>query len=138
MEFYRVSAAFGSHRLDLHIPGRLDQRHLLEEEGVAFDSHGRVDLERFGWDPDAVPRGRLKAGRAKGPISEVRAIEAILRPLGTPERAAGAKSIKMAISINTLPNNVYRKNLIAAYSFRGPPQTPMRKYIGRSMTSQNT
>ena len=67
------------------------QRHLLEEEGVVFDSRGRVDLERFGWDPDAAPRGRTKPGRAKGPISEVRAIEAILRPLGTPERAEGAK-----------------------------------------------
>lgn len=29
------------------------QRHLLEEEGVIFDSRGRVDLERFRWDPDA-------------------------------------------------------------------------------------
>lgn len=28
------------------------QRHLLEEEGVAFDDRGRVDLERFRWDPD--------------------------------------------------------------------------------------
>lgn len=35
------------------------QRHLLEEEGVAFDEHGRIDLERFGWDPDApAPRRR--------------------------------------------------------------------------------
>ncbi len=47
-------------------------------------------------------------------------------------------SIKIAISINTPPTNVYRKNLIAAYSRRGPPQTPIRKYIGNSMTSQNT
>jgi len=66
------------------------QRHLLEEEGVVFDSHGRVDLERFGWDPDAVPRGRGSSGRPQD--SEVQAIEAILRPLGTPERAEGAKS----------------------------------------------
>lgn len=28
------------------------QRHLLEEEGVEFDARGRVDLERFRWDPD--------------------------------------------------------------------------------------
>ena len=47
-------------------------------------------------------------------------------------------SIRIAISISTLPTSVYRKNLIAAYSFRGPPQTPIRKYIGSSMTSQNT
>ena len=44
----------------------------------------------------------------------------------------------MAISISTLPTSVYRKNLIAAYSRRGPPQTPIRKYIGSSITSQNT
>ncbi len=28
------------------------QRHLLEEEGVVFNASGRVDLERFGWDPE--------------------------------------------------------------------------------------
>lgn len=30
------------------------QRHLLEEEGVRFVA-GRVDLARFGWEPDAAP-----------------------------------------------------------------------------------
>ena len=44
----------------------------------------------------------------------------------------------MAISIKTPPASVYRKNLIAAYSFRGPPQTPIKKYIGKSITSQKT
>ena len=44
----------------------------------------------------------------------------------------------MAISISTLPSSVYRKNLIAAYSLRGPPQMPIRKYIGSSITSQKT
>ena len=42
------------------------------------------------------------------------------------------------MSISTLPTNVKRKNLIAAYSRRGPPQTPIRKYIGSSITSQKT
>ena len=28
------------------------QRHLLEEEGVTFDGRGRLDLDRFRWDPD--------------------------------------------------------------------------------------
>ncbi len=28
------------------------QRALLESEGVVFDGHGRVDLDRSGWDPD--------------------------------------------------------------------------------------
>lgn len=27
------------------------QRHLLEEEGVEFDERGRVDLDRFRWEP---------------------------------------------------------------------------------------
>ena len=27
------------------------QRHLLEEEGVTFDSRGRIDLDRFRWEP---------------------------------------------------------------------------------------
>lgn len=29
------------------------QRLMLEDEGVAFDDAGRVDLGRFRWDPDA-------------------------------------------------------------------------------------
>ena len=33
-------------------PGREGyQRHLLEEEGVVFDTAGRVDLRRFRWEP---------------------------------------------------------------------------------------
>src|SRR2546426_2023693 len=36
-----------------------------------------------------------------------------------------------------LAANVNRKNLSAAYCFRGPPQTAMMKYIGTSPTSQN-
>ena len=28
------------------------QRRLLEEEGVELDERGRIDLDRFGWDPD--------------------------------------------------------------------------------------
>lgn len=27
------------------------QRRMLEDEGVVFDPRGRIDLERFGWDP---------------------------------------------------------------------------------------
>ncbi|HEX9942937.1 MAG TPA: MGMT family protein [Thermoanaerobaculia bacterium] len=41
------------------------QRHLLEEEGVLFDSRGRIDLERFGWDPD-VPLSRQSGRRSPG------------------------------------------------------------------------
>jgi len=31
------------------------QRLLLEEEGVELDERGRIDLDRFGWDPDETP-----------------------------------------------------------------------------------
>lgn len=31
--------------------GGLEQRQLLEAEGVSFDEKGRVDLRRFGWTP---------------------------------------------------------------------------------------
>src|SRR6266704_316812 len=41
-------------------------------------------------------------------------------------------------SMNTDPNTVYRKNLIAAYSRFDDPQTPIRKYIGTRTSSQNT
>lgn len=30
-------------------------RRLLEREGVRFDARGRVDLERYGWQGEAVP-----------------------------------------------------------------------------------
>jgi methylated-DNA-protein-cysteine methyltransferase related protein len=31
------------------------QRHLLEEEGIAFDAHGRLDLARYRWEPADLP-----------------------------------------------------------------------------------
>ena len=31
--------------------GSVIQRQLLEEEGVVFDEHGRVDFDVFGWEP---------------------------------------------------------------------------------------
>jgi methylated-DNA-protein-cysteine methyltransferase related protein len=34
------------------------QRHLLEREAVRFDARGRVDLDRFGWEPRARPPRR--------------------------------------------------------------------------------
>jgi O-6-methylguanine DNA methyltransferase len=65
------------------------QRHLLEEEGVVFSKSGRIDLDRFLWDPDRpAPRARKPRGFA----ADVRAIEKTLRPLGTPERAEGARA----------------------------------------------
>jgi O-6-methylguanine DNA methyltransferase len=65
------------------------QRHLLEEEGVVFSKSGRIDLDRFGWDPDS-PKSRAR--KPRGFAAEVRAITETLRPLGTPERAEGAKA----------------------------------------------
>ena len=45
---------------------------------------------------------------------------------------------RIAMRSRTLPTSVYRKNFIAAYNRFGPPQTPMIRYIGISMASQNT
>ena len=36
------------------------QRHLLEEEGVVFGENGRIDLERYRWDPEERPRVRKR------------------------------------------------------------------------------
>ena len=49
------------------LPGLAEgfQRHRLAEEGVQFDYRGRVDLERFGWDPYARPRRRKSAARRR-------------------------------------------------------------------------
>jgi len=41
------------------------QRHLLEEEGVVFDARGRIDLERFRWDPDAKGRKGLQGPKGQ-------------------------------------------------------------------------
>ena len=40
----------------ISLPGKggLEQRELLEAEGVQFDDRGRVDLKRFGWDPSTA------------------------------------------------------------------------------------
>jgi TDG/mug DNA glycosylase family protein len=45
------------------------QRKLLEREGVVFDAHGRVSLERFGWQGEAGPArptpAALRAARGR-------------------------------------------------------------------------
>ena len=53
------------------------QRRLLEREGVVFEPNGCVDLERFGWDPDAE--------------REVAAREARQRRRGRGAREGGAR-----------------------------------------------
>lgn len=44
----RISSRGGS-------PHEYFQRLLLEEEGVELDERGRIDLERFGWEPEERP-----------------------------------------------------------------------------------
>lgn len=41
------------------------QRILLKTEGVVFDERGRVDLERFLWEPVVAPRSRKRARRIR-------------------------------------------------------------------------
>jgi alkylated DNA nucleotide flippase Atl1/3-methyladenine DNA glycosylase AlkD len=74
------------------------QRFLLEEEGVELDPAGRVDLDRFCWDPDQVPQPRPRAGQgdrggrgAAALDAEVEVIASALRPLGSRRRAVGEK-----------------------------------------------
>jgi len=65
------------------------QRHLLEEEGVRFDARGRIDLERFRWEPETAPGPKRPAGPT---IADwTRELERTLRARGSPARAAGAK-----------------------------------------------
>lgn len=40
--------------------GDLIQRLLLEAEGVRFDARGRVDLVRYGWEPETADGGPAK------------------------------------------------------------------------------
>jgi methylated-DNA-protein-cysteine methyltransferase-like protein len=52
--WHRVLNARGESSLR---PGQELQRALLEEEGVRFDAHGRVDLDRFLWDGSVPATG---------------------------------------------------------------------------------
>ena len=51
-----IYGSYPCHRVFNHAgrlaPGFLDQRSLLEQEGVAFKENGCVDMERFRWDTD--------------------------------------------------------------------------------------
>lgn len=40
--------------------GELQQRLLLEREGVVFDARGRVSFKRYGWQPSGTSRQRRK------------------------------------------------------------------------------
>lgn len=45
-------------------PGESVQRVMLEDEGVSFDTQGRIDLARFGWKPrSAAPKARARPSR---------------------------------------------------------------------------
>jgi methylated-DNA-protein-cysteine methyltransferase related protein len=63
--WHRVVNAQGT----ISLPGREGhagyQRFLLEKEGVIFDSRGRIDLERYRWEPDRLPR--RPAGKTPAP-----------------------------------------------------------------------
>lgn len=50
--WWRVINARGELSIPRSGHARPLQRALLEDEGIVFDEAGRVDLGRFGWDPD--------------------------------------------------------------------------------------
>ncbi|MBN1658995.1 MAG: methylated-DNA--[protein]-cysteine S-methyltransferase [Anaerolineae bacterium] len=65
----RVVNARGTISLAQGAGGAEIQRLLLEEEGIAFDDAGRIDLARFGWaGPDVAEQAAL-LGRDGGPGS---------------------------------------------------------------------
>ncbi|MCY4050374.1 MAG: MGMT family protein [Gammaproteobacteria bacterium] len=49
LPWYRVVNSKGEISLRKHGHGDLEQKRRLLEEGVSFDSAGRIDLERYGW-----------------------------------------------------------------------------------------
>ena len=53
--------------------GAAVQRRLLEEEGVAFDEGGRVELARFGWPEDVRESARAATRSRSGPRPRSRA-----------------------------------------------------------------
>ena len=63
--WHRVINAAGKLSLGRAVPGGdLRQRFLLEDEGVAFDVHGKVSLQRFGWRP-GVTGGHARRGATR-------------------------------------------------------------------------
>ncbi len=96
----RVINARGEISLRAHAGYEGYQRFLLEEEGVELDRAGRVDLDRFRWDPGELPRRRRPAAGPRrqappapaGLDAQVEAIAAALRPLGSRRRAVGEKA----------------------------------------------
>jgi methylated-DNA-protein-cysteine methyltransferase-like protein len=50
LPWQRVVNARGT--ISLEGEGRIEQRALLESEGVLFDDEGRIDLSRFLWQPE--------------------------------------------------------------------------------------
>lgn len=53
LPWHRVVNARGEVSLRSEAGWEHYQRHLLAEEGVAFDLRGRIDLARFRWEPSA-------------------------------------------------------------------------------------
>jgi methylated-DNA-protein-cysteine methyltransferase-like protein len=51
LPWYRIVGAGGRLSLPAASAAWHDQRRRLEAEGVQVDARGRIDLERFGWQP---------------------------------------------------------------------------------------
>ncbi|MBV9616523.1 MAG: MGMT family protein [Ktedonobacteraceae bacterium] len=63
-------------------PGAM--RQLLENEGILFTESGRVDLKRYGWDPNSeLSADELQALFAAASANPIRASEGLLRLLHT-------------------------------------------------------
>jgi methylated-DNA-protein-cysteine methyltransferase related protein len=51
--------------------GHLDQRALLEAEGLVFDARGRVDMEKYGWRGPSRPAQPTRTARRAEPARPV-------------------------------------------------------------------
>ena len=67
-------------------------RQLLEAEGIVFTDEGRVDLKRYGWDPNVVlseeeRASLLQAATTQAPAISERLVHLFLRDPASPFRA---------------------------------------------------
>lgn len=113
------------------------QRALLREEGVAVDARGRIDLDRWGWEP-RDPRSPAARARRRplSPAAEVRVIAKRLAALGTAARARGAKAYLKSdltfLGVATDPLRAAARGYLRAHpELRGAPLRALGRALWR-------
>ncbi len=117
-------------------PAQGFQRHLLEEEGVIFGATGQVDLERYGWTPEASPGSRAKSGRPNRPVASATAavrrviaeFDRELSAVGSSQRAAGEKRyLRSPLAFRGVSVPAMRR--LARGWLRAHPEIPRRRLV---------